>query len=274
MTPGIRGIRWALVRAVVAKDLAVLRRSRMLLSTVTLVPVLLVVVLPAVGLLVPTLIAPHDLTRQLAQMPRAARTLFGGYTPAQVWVLYAALYMFAPFFLMVPLMASTGVAADSVAGERERKTLEALLFTPLTDLELFLAKVLGAWGTAMAVTLGSFVLYAITVNAAAWPIMGRLFFPTFAWLLLILLVVPAAAALGLGIIVLISARVATAYEAFQMGGLVVVPVILLVFGQLSGVVLLGPLVVVALGLVAWAAALLVLRAGYIRFTRPKLLNRV
>lgn len=274
MTPGVRGIRWPLVRAVVAKDLAVLRRSRMMLSTIILVPLLLVVVLPAVGLLIPTLVAPHELTRQLGQMPRAVRALFPGSSPAQLWVSYAALYMFAPFFLMVPLMASTGVAADSVAGERERKTLEALLFTPLTDLELFVAKLLGAWGTAMAVTLASFLLYAITVNLAAWPVMGRLFFPTAAWLLLILLVVPAAAALGLGVIVLISARVATAYEAFQMGGMVVVPVILLVFGQVSGVVLLGPLVVVALGVVVWAAALLVLRAGYARFTRPKLLNRV
>ncbi len=274
MNPELVGIRWPLVRAVVAKDLAVLRRSRMLLSTITLVPLLLVVVLPAVGLLLPTLLGPQELAKQFSEMPRAVKAMFAGHPPAEIWVLYASQYMFAPFFLMVPLMASTGVAADSVAGERERKTLEALLFTPLTDLELFLAKLLGAWATAMAVTLAAFVAYTVTVTAAAWPIMGRLFFPTPAWLLLILLVVPGASALGLGVVVLISARVSTAYEAFQTGGMVVVPVVLLIFGQVSGVVLLGPMIVVLLGVVVWAVALVLLRLGFSRFTRPQLLNRV
>jgi len=271
---GLRGMRWRLVWAVVAKDLAVVRRSRMILSTITLMPALFAVVLPAVALLVPSLAGPATLAHQLGQLPRPIRTLFAGHSPAETWVLYAALYMFAPFFLMVPLMVATGFAADSIAGERERKTLEGLLYTPLSDLELYAAKVLGAWTTAMAVTLLAFLAYAVTVNLAGWPVMGRFFFPTAAWVLLVVLVVPAAAALGLGVIVLISARVATTYEAFQMGGMVVIPVVLLLFGQVSGVVIFGPLVVLALGLVAWAAALLVLGVGLRRFGRPALLNRL
>ncbi len=73
---------------------------------------------------------------------------------------------------------------------------------------------------------------------------------------------------------LISARVATAYEAFQMGGMVVIPVVLLLFGQVSGLLIFGPLVVLVLGVVAWALALGVLNAGLGYFRRPELLNRV
>ena len=270
----LRGIRWRLVGAVVGKDIAVVRRSRMILSTITLMPALFAVVLPAVALLIPSLAGPATLAHQLEQLPRPLKALFAGYSPAESWVRYAALYMFAPFFLMVPLMVATGFAADSVAGERERKTLEGLLFTPLSDLELYAAKVLGAWLTAMVMTLLAFLAYSVTVNLAAWPVMGRVFFPTPAWVLLVTLVVPAAAALGLGVIVLISARVATTYEAFQMGGMVVIPVVALLFGQVSGVLIFGPVVVLVLGVVAWALALGVLYAGLGEFRRTELLSRV
>ena len=39
-------------------------------------------------------------------------------------------YLFAPMYLIVPMMVSAVIAADSFVGERERKTLEALLHTP------------------------------------------------------------------------------------------------------------------------------------------------
>ena len=63
-------------------------------------------------------------------------------------------YFFAPFYLILPLMVASVIAADSFAGEKERKTLEALLYTPTTDGELFLAKMLSAWTPAVAVAWG------------------------------------------------------------------------------------------------------------------------
>ncbi len=93
-------------------------------------------------------------------------------------IVFALVYMLAPMFLIMPLMVSSILAADSFAGEKERKTLEALLYTPTTDRELFTAKLLGAWLTAVIVALLSFVVYAVMVNAAGWHSIGHLFFPT------------------------------------------------------------------------------------------------
>lgn len=61
----------------------------------------------------------------------------------------------------------------------------------------------------------------------------------------------AAARRGLSAAVPISARVSTAHEAFQAGGLVVRPVVALLLGRVSGVLFLGP--TLALGPILAAA---------------------
>lgn len=268
----------ALVRAVAEKDLLVVRRSRLVLLPMALVPILLLVVVPALLLaaaqLVPTARFDRDLAEMLGNLPPSVRARFAGATPVQAAIQYVAGYMWAPLYLLVPLVVASGIAADSFAGERERKTLEALLHTPLTDGELFFGKVAGAWGAALAVAGGGFVLYAVTVNAVAWPAMGRVFFPHAGFVLLVAWVMPAVALLALGAVVLLSARVSTAHEAFQASGVLVLPVVALLLGQVSGVLVFGPAMVAVLGAVAWAAALLVLRAGVGHFRRTSLILRV
>jgi type IV secretory pathway TrbD component len=50
--------------------------------------------------------------------------------------------------------------------------------------------------------------------------------------------------------------------------------VVLMLGQLSGALFLGPALVSGLGLVLWVVALLVLRAGFRRFRRTSLISRV
>ena len=265
-----------LVRALAERDLRVVLRAKLIVVPMIVVPLLLLAVLPGALILVPQLVSgagvAGELSELLAHLPPQLEARFQGHTPLQKAIAYVAGYLWAPLFLIVPVMVAGGVAADSFAGERERKTLESLLHTPLTDLELFAGKVAAAWGMALAVSLGGFLLYVITVNAAGWPAMGRLFFPNATWLLLIAWVTPPVALLGLGVVVLISARVATAHEAFQAGGLIVLPVVVLLLGQLSGVLFFGPALVLGLGAVLWGIALLVLCAGFRRFRRTALLR--
>ena len=267
-----------LVWALAEKDLLVVRRSRLVLLPMLLVPLLLLVVIPAALILATQLLpgngGPREIAELLANLPPELQVNFRGYSGIEMAVVYGANYLWAPMFLIVPLVVSSGVAADSFAGERERKTLESLLHTPLTDRELFAGKVAAAWFTAMAVSLGGFLLYALTVNLAGWPVMGRVFFPNFTWLLLIAWVAPAVALLGLAVVVLISARVRTSHEAFQASGLVVVPVVVLLLGQVSGVLLFGPAVVLALGAVVWVTAIVVLRVGFRQFHRSALIRTV
>ena len=174
----------------------------------------------------------------------------------------------------MPLMVSSVIAADSFAGEKERKTLEALLYTPTTDRELFTAKLLGAWTAAIAVAILSFIIYAVMVNAAGWQSIGRLFFPNWMWVALVLWVTPAVAGLGLVVMVFVSVRAQGFQDAYQMGGMVVLPVLLLMFGQISGVMYFSLGVVLLVGMLIWLidAGLLFL-AGR-SFRRGELMTRL
>ena len=136
-------------------------------------------------------------------------------------------------------MVSAVLAADAFAGEKERKTLETLLHLPLAERDLFIAKLLTAFIPAVLISWIGFVCFAIVSNAVAWPVMHRVFVPTRLWVVMILWVAPAVAALGLGIMVRVSVRARTSQEANQLGGAVILPLIFLVVGQATGLLLVA-----------------------------------
>ena len=80
-----------------------------------------------------------------------------------------------------------------------------------------------------------------------------MFFPTLNWLPLMLLVIPLLSLATIFLTVFVSARVRTFQAAYQLGGIVSLPVIGLVVGQLTGVLFLSMTVIILI-----AAALLML----------------
>jgi fatty-acid desaturase len=107
-------------------------------------------------------------------------------------------------------------------------------------------------------------------NVAAWPTMGRLFFPNLMWIVLTLWVAPAVAGLGLGVTVLVSARAQGFQDAYQMGAIVVLPIILLVVGQATGVMYFSTWLVLLLGLFFWIVDAVLLWFGARTFRRSEL----
>ncbi len=190
---------------------------------------------------------------------------------AQRMILLGNVYVLAPFYLLIPLLVAMIIAADTFAGEKERRTLEALLYTPMSDRELLLGKLLAAWIPAVTVSIAGFLLYSVIVNLAAWPVMGEMFFPNAMWLLLVFWVGPAVAGLGLGAMVLVSSRVDTLQEATQLGGGIVLPFVLLIIGQATGVLYFSIALVVALGAGIWVINGVLLALTVRRFRRESLL---
>ncbi len=267
------------MRAIVRRDLKIVGQTKGVLLPMIVVPVLMMIVLPAVLVAVPVLVPDvaselDDLSAMLAAMPDGLRQSLIGYTPAQQWVVLTVLYMLAPLYLIAPLMVASVIAADSFAGEKERKTLEALLYTPTTDLELYAAKLLSAWLPAVAIAWIGFVLYGLVANIGAWPVMGRIYFPNLSWVLLAFWVSPAIAALGLGVSVLVSVRVSSFQEAYQLGAVVVVLVVGLMIGQISGVIYFSVGLVAVLGAILWLAAAATLWVGSHSFQRGQVLARL
>ncbi len=126
----------------------------------------------------------------------------------------------------------------------------------------------------MALAWGSFVVYAIVLNLAGNPVIGRVWFPEPHWIPLILWVAPAVAALGMSVIVLISSRVSTYMSAQQTSGVLVLPIILLVVAQAAGVIYLSVVTVIVLGIVIWLVDAALIWLGVKQFSRSALMTRI
>jgi len=270
---------WQAVWAIAYKDVSVALRTRAVVLPLLIVPLVLMVGIPlAIGLIsgmanqmAATQTQIGDLTRT---MPPEFAGRYAGLNDVQTGLVYFLVYLFAPMYLVLPLMASAVVAADSFAGEKERKTLEALVYTPTTDRELLFAKVLGALIPGALVGLGGFIVYTLVANGVALGVVGMLILPNSLWLLLAFFVGPAAAALGLGVTVIASARVNTFQEAYQIGSLVILPVVLLVVSQAMGAFLLSNGIVALLGGVLWLVDAVVFLFPSASFRRTELMARI
>jgi ABC-2 type transport system permease protein len=264
------------VQAIVRKDLKVVFQNKGVSVPLIAAPVLiLVVLLPGMAVLAGKMGDMVNgtlawLDKALEVMPSGLPGALAGYEAAQRFVVLFLVYGAAVLYLLLPLMVVTTIAADSFAGEKERKTLEALLYTPTTDWELLLGKLLSAWLPAVGIAWGGFLLYVVMANLAAWPVMGRLFFPTTAWVILALWVAPAAAGLGLGAMVLISSRARTFQAANQLSAVVVLPIFMLLGAPIIGVMCFSGWLMVPLGLALWAIDAALVWFGMRGFRRDKL----
>jgi ABC-type Na+ efflux pump permease subunit len=267
------------VFAIVRKDLKVAVQNKGVILPIIILPLILFVIFPWVMVYASSMAdmtgtSFSNVDQILTRMPAGLLSELSGYTTDQQVTVFMLVYMLAPMFLIMPLMVSSVLAADSFAGEKERKTLEALLYTPTTDRELFTAKLLGAWSAANVVALLSFIIYAVMVNAAGWHSIGRIFFPNWMWIALVVWVTPAVAGLGLVVMVFVSARAQGFQDAYQTGGLVVLPVLVLMIGQISGVMYFSLGLVFLVGLVIWIIDAGLLWFASKSFRRGELMTRL
>jgi ABC-2 type transport system permease protein len=233
------------------KDWLEIKRNWQVLLPIIIVPIIFSVVFPAVisGIAYsPTQdIGNEDFQSLVPNLPADVQSLLAQMTPNQSIVYVMVLYFFAPFFLIIPVMASSVLGSDSFAGERERKTIEALLATPISDTELLLGKILVSFIPAMLITIASFGIYAVIVDTLTFGLFnGMLLLPNVNWLIMMFGVTPVIAICSIGLTVVISAKVKGFKEAQQISVVLLLPVLGLVFAQISGLLVLGPLVLGAL----------------------------
>ena len=242
------------IRAVMWKDLTAVKRSKAVVLPMLLVPLLLFVMLPGAVGLAARAVQEVNVDGFLGRLPGNVAAPIRELPEREQLVVLVNGYLLAPLFLIVPLMVSVVLAADAFAGEKERKTIEGLLHLPISDRDLFLAKLLGAFIPAVVVSWVGFLCFALVTNTIAWPVMHRVFVPTRLWGVMILWVAPAVAALGLGVMVRVSARARTSQEANQLGGAVILPLIFIALGQATGLLLVALPVALTVGAVLWLVA--------------------
>ena len=152
-------------------------------------------------------------------------------------------------FIVVPATLPTIIATYSIVGEKNNRSLEPLLATPTTDGELLAGKIFSSFIPSMGSTYLAFVLGVGLLDVVLIPHVGYPPLPNTIWILSILLIAPTACLMSVLACVLVSSKVSDVRAAQQLGGFVVMPVVVLMLGVLSGLLLLSPFTVLVFAII-------------------------
>lgn len=175
---------------------------------------------------------------------------------------------FLLLFLVAPIFGAVSLAAYSVVGEKQGRTLEPLLTSPMSTWEILMAKVLASFLPSLAIELAGLCIYVLLVRATASPgVAATLVNARSA--ILVGLVGPFASLAALQATIAVSSRVNDARSAQQIAVLIVLPLVLMLIGQIAGafIVTTPVLLLVALALaVSWVLLILLSVALFERET--------
>lgn len=184
-----------------------------------------------------------------------------------------------PFLLMIvgffPISISLVIALETFVGEKERRSLEPLLSTPLTNTELYIGKTLAAMIPPLVSSFGGMAVYLSTLvfGELAWRPPAALIFQ------IILLTTVHALVMVTGAVV-VSSQTTSTRAANLLASFIIIPMTLLIQGE-SAIMFLAPdaespngigaLWAITAGLIV--VVLLLLRLGGSIFNREELLGR-
>lgn len=264
------------VYTVIRKDLREITAAKMVLLPMIVVPVIMAILLPAI-MIVTVGMGGTDMINGVEQV----ESLIPDYSfPAGISelphrLLYILLnFTFLPLFLVIPLMVSSIIAANAVVGEKERGTLETLLYTPLTNREFIAGKLLGAFLPGALIAPLSFVLYYGVGNTLSQLSFGVFLIGSPVWIPALLLLSPAVSLLGLSVTLFVSVKTKTFMEAQQISAMVVIPLVAMMIAQISGLIVLNVLYVIITAGVTLLIDYLLITRLIPRFNREAIIARL
>jgi len=255
-----------LVWTIAMKDIKGITGNKQVSTGLIILPLIFAIILPAVFILLIRFVPLTDpeiktvTNTILANLPngeiKETITNLPSFTQQVIYVIIN--YLLGSMFLLIPVINSMMIALNSFVGEKERGTLESLLFAPITVKELFVGKVLSSFVPTMVLTIGSFILFGVITTVITYPMFDAFIFPNTNWLLLVFWLSPIITLFTILIEVLVSARSKSFQEAQQIGGLVILPIVGLFVGQATGMLLISPIILLIVGLVLLVINLLLL----------------
>jgi uncharacterized membrane protein SpoIIM required for sporulation/ABC-type transport system involved in multi-copper enzyme maturation permease subunit len=184
-----------------------------------------------------------------------------------------------PFLLMIvgffPISISLVIALETFVGEKERRSLEPLLSTPLTNTELYIGKMLSAMVPPLIASYGGMIVYmsSLVYGELAWRPQPML-------LVQIILLTTVQALVMITGAVVVSSQTTSTRAANLLASFIIIPMALIIQGE-SAIMFLAPDADSPGGVGAlWAiiagmcvVVVLLLRVGNRIFNREELLGR-
>lgn len=260
------------IAAVIRKEWADLRRNRTLVTLFIVMPTMMTGL--AIGLVVmakhlPPPRAGGDAAEAMTKLPPAIAAKVS--TPTEAAML-AFVYVALMLLLILPATIPSILATHSIIGEKQSRTLEPLLATPIRTWELLVAKVVATATPAIVPTLVGASVY-VTVASRLLPDRVAAIVLSPEYILTLGLLGPLVAVLAVSFAITISARSADVQSAQGLAGLTVLPVIGLGVGQMLSGALISVATVVGAALALVVIDGLVLAFCVALFERETILTR-
>jgi ABC-2 type transport system permease protein len=262
------------LRALVFKELLEVARNRSTLLPVGIMAIVSIMLPFTIVVIVPAMTG-HLLSedRDLVRVSLAAGA--AGESTALSADARIQTFLFQQFlmvFLLMPITGAMSLAAHAIIGEKQARTLEPLLATPITTAELLVAKVIGALAPTLAISAAGLLVYSAAMALFAEPgVLRAMMVPRTA--MLILVIGPAAALVSLQLAIVISSRVNDARTAQQFGVLIIIPLTAVLLAQFSGSLWLSATALGLIGLGLTGVWLLLTVLSVALFDRETILTR-
>lgn len=253
--------------AIVEKEWAEMLKNKMIIASMALVPILLV------GMVLGTIFFMQRMPESEVAGSNAPPIppQWQHLDPKTAFIIVMDdQYMF--YFLLIPMTLPVYIAAYSIIGEKETKSLEPLLATPIATWELLTAKSIAAVTPAVVLTWLSFVVLIVGARFIATDaVFLALVRPV--WLLGMAVLSPLFALLSVLSGVIASSRMNDPRAAQQLTGIFVVPVIGLSLAVLAGKIFVSVQVILYTTMVLMMLNLLMLYFAVKLFQRETILTR-
>jgi ABC-2 type transport system permease protein len=258
------------IKTIVRKEWAEVFKNRMILFTVAFLPLIMTAI--PLGILF-ALRSEGSIQGMDADIPRQ----FGAFCPTELSEGDCfQVYMVSQFiimFMIIPLAIPSTISAYSIVGEKATHSLEPLLATPITTTELLIGKSLAALIPAVVATYVAFGIYAL----GAWFMLeNKVVFSAMMdvrWLLAVYLVGPLLALMAVNFSIMVSSRVNDPRVAEQLSALIIVPILAIFFGQLSGLFILNRQLILLIAVVLVVIDAILVYLSERLFQRETILTR-
>jgi len=261
------------IRTIILKEWAEVFRNRMVIFTVAFLPLLMTAIplgiiystrgtASATGNAIGSQL-PSDMTQSMCPSGLSGSDCFQVFLVSEFMML----------FMLVPVAIPVTIAAYSIVGEKTTRSLEPLLATPITTVELLVGKCLAAVIPAILATYAAFGIFSL----GTWLIVANktLLFALLdaRWLIAIFLVGPLLALLAVVFSLMISSRVNDPRVAEQISMIIILPVLGGFFGQVAGLFVLNKQIITIVAFVMLVLDALMLYLATRVFQREQILTR-
>ena len=257
------------IKTIIRKEWAEVFKNRMVIFTVAFLPLLMTAI--PLGIIYGTRGSSSAVGSQLSSnMTQSMCT--GGLTGADCFQVFMV-SEFMMLFMIVPVAIPVTIAAYSIVGEKTTRSLEPLLATPITTLELLVGKCLAAVIPAVVATYAAFGIFAL----GSWAIVAnKLLLAALLdarWLIAIFVVGPLLALMAVTFSLMISSRVNDPRVAEQVSMVMIVPVLGGFFGQVAGLFVLNKQIISMVAVVMLFLDALMVYLSTRVFQREQILTR-